>query len=175
MLIWESALALFGNYSLLLFEAQCMTPYSKRKTAFTKRMAENMQVRNFSPRTIDSYTYHVDRYAKHFAKDPEQLGPEDVRNFQLWMIRENKSSWSQFNQAVCGLRFFYSITFVRHRVPWTGCRSNNARFRSIPACRPICQNRSPSCRRSRCRRNCNYRRNCRHRKKTSSPNRNDHQ
>ena len=97
MLIWESALALFGNYSLLLFEAQCMTPYSKRKTAFTKRMAENMQVRNFSPRTIDSYTYHVDRYAKHFAKDPEQLGPEDVRNFQLWIIRENKSSWSQFN------------------------------------------------------------------------------
>ena len=81
-----------------------MTPYSKRKTPFTQRMAEDMQVRNFSPRTIDSYTYHVDRYAKHFAKDPEQLGPEDVRNFQLWMIRENKSSWSQFNQAVCGLR-----------------------------------------------------------------------
>ena len=50
------------------------------------------------------FSYHVDRYAKHFAKDPEQLGPEDVRNFQLWMIRENKSSWSQFNQAVCGLR-----------------------------------------------------------------------
>jgi integrase/recombinase XerD len=93
-----------------------MTPYAKRKTPFTQRMAEDMQVRNFSPRTIDSYTYHVDRYAKHFAKDPEQLGPEDVRNFQLWMIRENKSSWSQFNQAVCGLRFFYSITCKREWV-----------------------------------------------------------
>ena len=79
-------------------------------------MAEDMQVRNFSPRTIDSYTYHVDRYAKHFGKHPEQLGPEDVRNFQLWMIREKKSSWSQFNQAVCGLRFFYSITCKREWV-----------------------------------------------------------
>ncbi len=83
-----------------------MTPYSKRNTPFTPRMAEDMQVRNFSPRTIDSYTYHVDRYAKHFGKDPVDLGPEDVRNFQLWMIREKKSSWSQFNQAVCGLRLF---------------------------------------------------------------------
>ena len=51
-------------------------------------------------------SYHVDRYAKHFGKDPVDLGPEDVRNFQLWMIREKKSSWRQFNQAVCGLRLF---------------------------------------------------------------------
>ncbi len=93
-----------------------MTPYSKRNTPITQRMAEDMQVRNFSPRTIDSYTYHVDRYAKHFGKDPVDLGPEDVRNFQLWMIREKKSSWSQFNQAVCGLRFFYSITCKREWV-----------------------------------------------------------
>jgi integrase/recombinase XerD len=32
------------------------------------------------------------------------------------MIRENKSSWSQFNQAVCGLRFFYSVTCKREWV-----------------------------------------------------------
>ena len=31
------------------------------------------------------------------------------------MIQVNKSSWSQFNQAVCGLRFLYSITLSR---PW---------------------------------------------------------
>jgi len=89
-----------------------MTPYSKRKTPFTQRMAEDMQVRNLSPRTIDSYTYHVDRFAKHFGKDPAELGPEEVRDFQLWMIKEKKS-WSQFNQAVCGLRFFYSVTCKR--------------------------------------------------------------
>ena len=89
-----------------------MTPYGRRQTPFTKRMAEDMQVRNLSPRTIDSYTYHVDRYAKHFGKDPAELRPEEVRDFQLWMIKEKKS-WSQFNQAVCGLRFFYSVTCKR--------------------------------------------------------------
>jgi len=36
-----------------------------------------------------------------------------VREFQLWMINELKSSWSQFNQAVCALRFFYTYTYKR--------------------------------------------------------------
>ncbi len=62
-----------------------MTPYRKRQTEATRRMAEDMTIRNFAVRTIDSYTYHVDRFSKHFGKMPEDLGPEQVREFQLWM------------------------------------------------------------------------------------------
>ncbi|MFN9603071.1 MAG: transposase, partial [Planctomycetota bacterium] len=90
-----------------------MTPYQKRVTAFTQRMAEDMQLRNLSPRTIDAYTYHVDRFAARYGKHPEELGPEQVRDFQLWMINELHSSWSQFNQAVCALRFFFTVTCQR--------------------------------------------------------------
>ncbi len=92
-----------------------MTPYRKRQTEATRRMAEDMTIRNFAVRTIDSYTYHVDRFSKHFGKMPEDLGPEQVREFQLWMRNVNESSWSQFNQAVCALRFLYSVTLPR---PW---------------------------------------------------------
>ncbi|MFN9716106.1 MAG: phage integrase N-terminal SAM-like domain-containing protein [Planctomycetota bacterium] len=53
-----------------------MTPYQKRVTAFTKRMAEDMQLRNLSPRAIDAYTYHVDRFAARYGKHPEELGPQ---------------------------------------------------------------------------------------------------
>jgi len=87
-----------------------MTPYSKRQTPITQRMAEDMLVRNLAPRTIDSYTYHVDRFARHFGKLPEDLGPEQIREFQLWLIQVNQASWSQFNQAVCALRFLYTVT-----------------------------------------------------------------
>ena len=92
-----------------------MTPYKNRLSPITKRMAEDMLVRNLAERTIDSYTYHVDRFARHFGKLPEDLGPEQIREFQLWMIQVNQSSWSQFNQAVCALRFLYSVTLQR---PW---------------------------------------------------------
>jgi integrase/recombinase XerD len=90
-----------------------MSPYFKRQTPITKRMAEDMLVRNLAVRTIDSYTYHVDRFARHFGKQPEDLGPEQIREFQLWMIQVNQSSWSQFNQAVCALRFLYTFTIKR--------------------------------------------------------------
>ena len=90
-----------------------MTPWQKRTTTLTQRMAEDMLLRNMSQKTIDAYTYHVGRFAQYLGKSPEQASPEDVRSFQLHLIRERKVGWSSFNQAVCGLRFLYRITFPR--------------------------------------------------------------
>lgn len=90
-----------------------MTPWQKRTTTLTQRMAEDMLLRNMSQKTIDAYTYHVGRFAQYLSKSPEQASPEDIRSFQLHLIRERKVGWSSFNQAVCGLRFLYRITFPR--------------------------------------------------------------
>jgi integrase/recombinase XerD len=93
-----------------------MTPYKKRLTPLVKRMAEDMLVRNFSPGTIDSYTYQVDRFQKHFEKPIEEVGEEEIRQYQLHLVQVKQASWSSFNQAVCGLRFLYEVTL---RKPWT--------------------------------------------------------
>lgn len=90
-----------------------MTPYHKRLTPLTKRLAEDMQVRNLSPRTIDSYTYHVDKFTQYFNQGAEELGPEQIREYQLYLINDRKVGWSSFNQAVCALRFLYRFTIVR--------------------------------------------------------------
>jgi len=37
----------------------------------------------------------------------DQLGPEAIRQYQLYLINDRKVGWSTFNQAVCGLRFLY--------------------------------------------------------------------
>jgi len=79
-------------------------------------MAEDMRVRNLAQRTIDSYTYHVERFSKHFGRPLDELGPEEIRQFQLYLIEVKKASWSAFNQAVCGLRFLYHITLPREWV-----------------------------------------------------------
>ena len=55
-----------------------MTPYTKRVYAATKRMAEDMLIRNMTITTIDSYTCHVDRIAKYFGKELEDIGPEEL-------------------------------------------------------------------------------------------------
>ena len=90
-----------------------MTPYAKRLTPLTRRMAEDMLVRNLAERTIDTYTYHVDDFLRHCDRPAEQLGPEDIRSYQLHLIQQRKVGWSSFNQAVCALRFLYRFTLPR--------------------------------------------------------------
>ena len=92
-----------------------MTPFRKRLNGHTRRMAEDMQVRNMAEATIDAYTFHVDKFCQHFGKPPEALGIEEIRTYQLYLVNEKKASWSSFNQAVCGLRFLFEVTLQR---PW---------------------------------------------------------
>jgi site-specific recombinase XerD len=90
-----------------------MTPWQNRATDLTRRMADDMKLRNYSQRTIDTYTYHLGRFAEFLGKSPLEAAPEDIRSFQLHLIDVRKYGWSSFNQAVCGLRFFFRTTCPR--------------------------------------------------------------
>ena len=82
-------------------------------TPLRQRMIEDLQVRNYSPRTVECYVYHVACFAKHFGRSPEQLGPEEVHRYQVYLVNEKRASWCSFNQAVCALRFLYRTTLPR--------------------------------------------------------------
>ena len=92
-----------------------MTPHEKRPSRLTIRLAEDMRIRNLSPRTIDAYTYHAEQFADFIQKSLDLATVEDVRSFQLYLIDTKKLAYSSFNQAVCALRFLYTHTI---RVPW---------------------------------------------------------
>jgi integrase/recombinase XerD len=85
-------------------------------TALRQRMLEDLRLRNYSLRTQKIYVGHVARFARHFGKSPEQLGPEEIRTYQVHLIDDKHASWSTFNQTVCALRFLYRVTLSR---PWT--------------------------------------------------------
>ncbi len=91
-------------------------PYRLRQTEATRRMAEDMAIRNLAPRTIDSYTTMSIVLPDTSAKCRKTWDPNKFGEFQLWMLHVNESSWSQFNQAVCALRFFYTVTAPREWV-----------------------------------------------------------
>ena len=74
-----------------------MTPYKKRECEITRRLAEDMQLRNQADATIDAYTYHVDKFCQFFGQPADQLGPEEIRQYQLYLVNEKKVSWSSFN------------------------------------------------------------------------------
>jgi integrase/recombinase XerD len=78
-------------------------------TPLRQRLIEDLTIRNYSPRTVESYVAGVARFARHFGRSPEHLGAEDVRTFQLHLLQQGVS-WSQFNQIVSALRFLYRVT-----------------------------------------------------------------
>ena len=84
-------------------------------TGLRQRFVDDLQLRNYSPRTVEAYVAAVARFAKHFGKSPELLGAEQIRTFQLHLLQQ-RVSWSAFNQIVCGLRAFYRLTLGRPEV-----------------------------------------------------------
>jgi len=82
-------------------------------TPLRLRMLEDLQLRNYSASTIATYLRCVATFAQHFSKPPDQLGPEHVRQYQLFLVKEQRVSWAVFNQHVCALRFFYHTTLGR--------------------------------------------------------------
>jgi integrase/recombinase XerD len=81
-------------------------------TPLRQRLIDDLRVRNYAPGTIECYVSGVARFARYFGCSPDQLGPDHVRQFQVHLV-ERRVSWSQFNQIVCGLRFFYAVTLQR--------------------------------------------------------------
>ena len=82
-------------------------------TSLRQRMTQDLRIRNYSPRTIDTYIRAVAKFAEHFGKSPQVLGAEHIREYQVYLVETKKASWSLFNQAVCALRFFYNVTLDR--------------------------------------------------------------
>jgi integrase/recombinase XerD len=81
-------------------------------TPLRQRLIHDLQLRNYSPRTIDCYVRAVARFAQHVGRSPEHLDAEHTREYQLHLLQQ-KASWSRFNQAVCALRFLYGVTLQR--------------------------------------------------------------
>jgi hypothetical protein len=63
-------------------------PSVRKVSALRQRMIDDMTVRNFAPNTQESYFHQVDGFARHFNKSPEGLGPEEIREYQIYLAKE---------------------------------------------------------------------------------------
>lgn len=82
-------------------------------TILRQRMIEDLRIRNYSERTVETYVMRVAKFALHFGKSPQLLGPEEIRSYQLHLVQVRRSSWAVFNQTVCALRFLYGVCLKR--------------------------------------------------------------
>lgn len=79
-------------------------------TPLRRRMTEQLQLRNLSKTTEDTYLKCVERYARFFHKSPEQLGPEQVREYLLHLKNDRKVQTNTILVNRSALRFLYVET-----------------------------------------------------------------
>ena len=70
------------------------------------KMIEEMKLRNFSPRTEQSYVAAMMGLVKYYRRSPDQLTQDEIRAYLLH-LQERGLSPSSRNVAISGLKFFY--------------------------------------------------------------------
>jgi site-specific recombinase XerD len=77
-------------------------------------MLQELQRRNYSQTTVTSYIKIVADFAKYFQRPPDQLGPDDIRAYQLHLLHERKQGVRTVGTQTAALRFFFCKTLKRN-------------------------------------------------------------
>jgi site-specific recombinase XerD len=77
-----------------------------------RRMVEDMTLRNFDPRTQETYIRAVRSCSRYCGRPPGELTFEDVRRYQLHLTQSGLAPAS-INGAMVALRFFFRVTLKR--------------------------------------------------------------
>jgi site-specific recombinase XerD len=77
-------------------------------------MLEELQRRNYSDHTIRHHLRSVTEFAEHFGKPPDKLGLDELRSYQVYLLKERKLAPGSVVNHVAGLRFFFVKTLKRH-------------------------------------------------------------
>ena len=62
-----------------------------------------MQVRNYSPRTIKSYVSMIAGLSRYYNTSPDHLSTQQVKDYLQYCIQKHKVSVSTINQAIGGI------------------------------------------------------------------------
>lgn len=77
------------------------------------QMVMEMQLRNYSDKTIEDYTRHIVWYTKYFGCSPAELGEADIKRYLHHLLVERQLSWSSVNVSYSALQFLYEKTLKR--------------------------------------------------------------
>ena len=69
--------------------------------------------RNYSQTTVKGYLKIVAAFAKYFHRSPDQLGPEQIRAYQVYLFTERKLNARTVGHHTAALRFFFCKTLKR--------------------------------------------------------------
>jgi integrase/recombinase XerD len=98
-------------------------------THLRKVMLEELERRNYTESTTHAYLRTVEDFARFFHRPPDQLGPEQIREYTAHMFRVRKLADNTVAQRVAALRFFFTRALKRSwHIDETPCPKKRSRL-----------------------------------------------
>ena len=82
-------------------------------TPLRARMISDMSARNLGPASQTSHLRACKRFAAWLGRSPETATPDDVKDFQQYLIESGVSICTR-NQTMTGVKFLLRVTLRRH-------------------------------------------------------------
>ena len=80
---------------------------------FKEQFKIDLELKNYSPKTREAYIWYLECFAKHFDKEPTELGEPEIRQYLHYLITIKQRSGSYINGAYSALKIFYEKTLQR--------------------------------------------------------------
>ena len=73
------------------------------------RFQRDLNIRNYSPRTIRSYTLALRQIGRRFGKCPSQVSIPELKDYLDFQVKQGKS-WSTINVIISAVNLLYTET-----------------------------------------------------------------
>ena len=77
-------------------------------TQHRETMLEELQRRNYAQSTVEAYIHALWEFTKYFKRPPDRLGPDHIRQFQLYLLRDRELATNTVKQRMAAIQFFFA-------------------------------------------------------------------
>src|SRR5512139_1379594 len=86
-------------------------------TRLRQMMLDELQRRNYAQSTAEAYIHALKEFAAYYHQPPDKLGPKEINQFQLHLLRDLRLSHQTVKQHIAAVRFFFIHTLKRRYPP----------------------------------------------------------
>ncbi len=86
-----------------------------KNSPLRQRLIDDLEMRKMAPKSIKAYIRAVKKLTHFLGHSPETATSEDLRLFQIFLVRTGASGIT-INQTITALRFFFQVTLGRSDV-----------------------------------------------------------
>ena len=81
--------------------------------ALKDKMKMDMELKNLSKRTIETYLTCMKRFTSYYGQSPDKIDHNVIRDYLYYLLKEKNLSQATINQTYSALKFFYETTLGR--------------------------------------------------------------